>query len=365
MRQSIKLFCVVALVALCSQTMVNAQHANKYYLSFWGAGGYANLLHGNIMSNDQESLVKPLGGVGGQLGLGFEYHYRRFMLALGAEFDYKLSVHKFKPFITQVGAIVDGQGNEIMFEDIDNLPSGSMPAIKGGSGMIDTEGDAFAMQYDFSKYKDVYSIGYLNIPLKFGAKFTNGLYFLMGGKFGINVLGKAKTQAAYTTTGIYPTYVEPLQDMGQHYYDDFESGGSNPVKLNFDVIASLEIGKIMFFHKKKTRWHYRLAGFVDYSIGSYIGMNPLPAEGDNVLTNVVDNGSFMGVPGINVADKSLTDVTIVKNNSLLTSKEALNKKLNPLVVGVKFTLLFDLGNKEPCECIEDWSSVWQKRNRIR
>ncbi len=364
MRQTSRLVLLVVAMAFLSIAKVNAQHMHKYYLNFWGAGGYANLLHDRVIS-EEERLVKPLGGVGGLVGLGFEYHYRRFIVSLGAEFDYKLSSHKFKPFITQVGTIVDDAGNAITFQDMLNLPDGSKPKIKDGTGMKDTEGEQFAMEYDFAAYKDVYSIGYLNVPLKFGAKYPSGMYFLLGGKFGINMLGSARTKAKYTTRGLYPTYMDPLQDMGQHYYDDFKSGGSNPVKLDFNVVASLEVGKIMFFNKRKTRWHYRLAGFVDYSVGAYFGMNPLPTEGKNVLTNVVSNGDFIGVEGVNVANPDLTQISIVKSNSVLTSKEALNKKLNPLMVGVKFTLLFDLGNKEPCNCIEDWSSPWQKKNRIR
>lgn len=363
MKRQNKILILVLVSVLVFSSIAHAQ-ANKYYLNFWGAVGYANLLHEKVGQDDLR-LVQPLGGVGGLLGLGFEYHYKRFMVNIGVEFDLKNSFHKFKPFITQVGTIVDANGNEIMFEDIANLPAGNTPRILNGTGMIDTDGDHFAMRYDFRSYSDTYTIGYLNVPLMLGAKYRTGLYFLAGGKFGLHMLGIAQTKAKYTTYGLYPQYMQPLQDMGEHFYDDFKTGNSNPVALDFNIVASLEVGKIMFFSTKRTRWHYRISGFIDYGIGSYLGMNPLPSDGQNVLTNVVSNGAFLGVNGINVADPSNTSVAIIQSNSMITSAQFINKKLNPLLIGVKLRLMFDLGNKEPCNCLEDFPSKWRKKNRIR
>ena len=361
-RQNKLLFLVIVFIVSCGYTAHS--QVQKYYLDVWGALGYANLIHEKI-GEGSENLVQPLGGVGGLFGLGFEYHYKRFMMNIGVEADFKNSTHKFKPFIAQVGTIVDGNGNPIQFEDIDKLPPGNTPSVKAGTGMIDSDGDHFAMRYEFQSYRDVYNIGYVNVPLMLGSKFRNGMYFLAGGKFGINIFGYAKTKAQYSTYGLYPQYVNPIQDTGNHLYDDFKTGTNNPISLNFNVAATLEIGKIFFFYKKKTRWHYRISGFADYGIGSFFGMSPIPSGGKNVLTNVVSNGSFLGVPGVNIADKNHTDVSVIKSNSILTSSQFVDKGLFPLLVGVKVRLLFDLGNKEPCNCLEDYPSKWRKMNKIK
>ncbi len=355
---------ILAIAIFLSSSLSMVGQANKYYLKVWGAVGYSNLIHDKI-GNTNESLAKPMGGIGGLTGLGFEYHHKRFLFSIGGEFDYKNSYENFMPFILQVGTIVDSQNNPLSFYDIPNLPDNERPVIKDGTGMSDTDGEKFAMQYKFKEYSEFYQIGYVNVPLQFGMKYSTGLYFLAGGKFGLNIWGKADTKAKFTTRGFYPQAMYPFQDMPQHDFSSYKSGNSNPVKLNYNIIASVEVGKMKFFYTKRTRFHYRIAAFADYGVGAYFGMNPLPSAGDNLLTNVVSNGDFIGVPGINVADKNLTEVSIIQNNSILTSTQAIDKKLFPLLVGIKFTLLFDLGNKEPCNCIEDFEPVRVKYRRRR
>jgi hypothetical protein len=44
---------------------------------------------------------------------------------------------------------------------------------------------------------------------------------------------------------------------------------------------------------------------------------------------------------------------------------AVGQSINPLLVGVNITLLFDLGNKEDCNCIPVYNSKWKKQKTSR
>ena len=366
MKRKNKVLIIAVAFIIGGLTFTNAQeYSSKYYLSFWGAAGYANLLYDPIFKTPDVKLINQIGGMGGLLGIGFEYQYKNFIITTGAEFDFKRSYYKFNSYDLQAGEIIDdGTGLPVDINDIKNGNIVGKPIII--DGMVDSDGDPFVMEYNFSKYSEVYNFGYVNIPLLMGAKFKNGIYFLAGGKFGINVIGFASESATFSGTGIYPQFMDVFGNMPQHNYgNDYKITGNNPFKLDYNITASLEIGKIMFFNSKETRWHYRLAVFADYGVGAYFGMNPNPKDGKNVLTNVVTDGSFIGIPQLSVANPNLIEPTQLQLNSLLTSTAAINNKFHPLLVGVKFTLLFDLGNKEPCNCLEDWNSKWQKRNRIK
>ncbi|MDR3326591.1 MAG: hypothetical protein LBT04_00390 [Prevotellaceae bacterium] len=344
MNQKTKFIGVSLIVAFSffSVSSSYAQYLNKYYLSFWGAVGYANLLHADIGSAELglPNIYKSIGGPGGLLGLGFEFQHRKFLLSVGAEFDFKNSTHKIDRLRVELGEIVIGANGKHYV----NVEQG---------GMIDKEGDPFVMRYDFDKYRDNYSIGYVNIPLMMGARFQS-IYFLAGGKFGLNVLGFANTKSVISSAGgIYPHLIE----MPPNYYGGGKTSSKQDISLNYSVVASLEIGKIMFFNKNKTRFHYRIAAFADYGV-----LNVNPIGGKNVRTDVIPNGEFVSAP---YAPDGSANVLNLQHNSIFTSIRAIDKAVNPLLVGIKFTLLFDLGNKEPCNCLEDYNSKWQRKNRMR
>jgi hypothetical protein len=338
---------LLTLVLLFNALYSNAQiYDNKYYLKAWGALGYASLLHSGIKE------YQPMGGAGALLGLGFEYQHRRFLLSIGGEFDFKNSTSRFKKMVMDAG--------EIVIDETTGKPTVIGGFIDTDGGPVDNPlyGEPFVMRYKFKRYNDIYNIGYVNFPLQFGAKFNNGIYFLAGGKFGLFMFGSASTKAKFDTEGIYPQFSEPFKNMPEHYFgNNYKSKGKNDILFNYNIAATLEVGKIMFFNKKKTRFHYRIAGFVDYGI-----LNVSPTDGGNVLIDVVPTGDFIMPP---VSRDGSVSVLQLVHNSVLTSKTAINKAVNPFLIGVKLTLLFDLGNKEPCNCLEDWSSKWQKRNRMR
>jgi hypothetical protein len=286
--------------------------AQKHYVKVWGGVGYANFL------TNAENLT-PWGGGGGLLGLGYEIALNRFLLSIGGELDFKTTFIRRDPFKIELD-------------------------------MIDTEGDPLVYTYDFShdKYRENYNIGYVNVPLMFGAQFSNKMYFLLGGKFGMCMFGNAILKSHVKTSGKDPTLIDPFVNMPEHFFTDLDLKGSNPVSLDFTITASMEIGKIIYPMKKRSRIHYRIAAFADYGIKN---INPEPAKDSrNIITIPVD-------------DRNQADVLNVQMNSTFTSVLMKDRLINPLLVGAKFTVLFDLGEKEPCHCLPEYRSRWNRKRR--
>ncbi|MDR0829062.1 MAG: hypothetical protein LBN95_02995 [Prevotellaceae bacterium] len=364
---------MVALLIINSLAAQGQAYNNKYYLSFWGAGGYASILHREI------PYVQAQGGPGALLGVGFEYNHNRFVITFGAEFDWKNSTSKYLEHSIYVGKIYDSATGNLMINadgsPNPNLPAIGKPVLAGGfKDSEDPDGapgfpDKFVMKYKFDKAKDVYNVGYVNIPLLMGAKFDNGFYFLLGGKFGLNMFAKAVSSTTdYATTAIYPEFIDEFGNMFEYSLaSGISATDKTTFRLGYNIAASAEIGKTYFFNKK-SRWQYRLALFADYGL---LNVN-LP----NNVSYINTDGNFIGIqPGGDIDPKD------VRLNSILTSYQAYNQQLdangdlqpmlnsprsvNPLLVGIKFTLLFDLGNKEPCNCLPEYKSKWTTSGRQR
>jgi hypothetical protein len=239
------------------------------------------------------------------------------------------------------------------------------------NGFIDTEGDPFIMEYvNVRKNKDNYNVGYVNIPLLLGGQFGD-IYFLVGGKFGLNMFANAKTSSVHNTIGHYPQFIDPFENMPKHsFVTDMPTSDKTEFRLGYNIVASAEIGKTFFFNTKKTRWHYRVALFADYGVMSVNLAN-------NISTKNTD-GNFIGIPTL---PEDEIGPEILRHNSILTSYQAYHQQIdangelqplldqprsiNPLLVGIKFTLLFDLGNKAPCNCLPEYKSKWTKGGRQR
>ena len=119
--------------------------------------------------------------------------------------------------------------------------------------------------YNFTKFHDVYSIGYLNIPIFFGGK-INSVYFLVGGKVGINLFGSSTTSSHLKTTATYPWAIDEFQNMPDHFLLDKELSNSYPITFNLSVMASAEIGYVFPKSKAKSPFSQRLGLFVDYGL---------------------------------------------------------------------------------------------------
>ncbi len=300
---------ITLLTFTISQSVHSQRIQTRHSIAVWAASGYANMIH------DVE-LALPYGGIGGLMGLGYEFNHGLFILKTGGEFDFKHVQNNLKPFRVE-------------------------------ADMYDTEGDEVLFHYQFNRCVERYDIAYANIPVLLGIQFPNLYYFLAGGKFGIHLVGQARINSNLRTYGVYPQFIDPFEEMPDHFYVGSKAlKASNPVGLNFNAIASFEFGKVIFPGKRNSRTHYRLAGFADYGLMN-LNLNQINGDGNIVRLPISADGSS------NVLD--------VQHNSLFTSNQMQDKTINSLLVGVKFTVLFDVGS-ELCNC---WPEDNYKKKKSR
>ncbi|GHV34079.1 hypothetical protein FACS1894178_0890 [Bacteroidia bacterium] len=321
----------------------------KSYINAWLAGGYANILHGKMGIG-----AKAVGGGGLQFGVGYEYKFNNnVLISTGLEFDWKNSTTKIPYFESQIGRIID----ENTGLDIPNgtpIVEGMFPAVEGG--FYDTEGHQFAMLYKISKYKDVYNVGYINLPILAGMKFQDKLwnsgeyYFLAGLKLGLPIFAHATSKSAHSAYGLYPDAYDAFGNMPEHsFVTDEKTKDKASVSLGFNLAVSAEVGYDLSYllpFLKDSKVKARIAVFADYSVLSI-------AKKKNVNTDNVSTGSFWGTSNTETGDP-----TLIKHNALLSSNQAykaddngspnLNSPyvVNPLMIGVKLTVSYDMVKKK-------------------
>jgi len=292
---------IVILILLLQFNVVLAQTVrNKHNIAFWGAGGYSN-----ILNNAHD--VRSLGGVGFGVGGGYELHRRNFIFQTGLELQNLRGVLSLDDFVhTRVN-------------------------------MIDTEGDSYRGNFYFTENRDIYSLGYLNIPLMFGFQ-GQRFYFLAGGKVGINVFGNSSSRGTIRATGDYPDLLGVFENMPNHFFDTRQARFDSPVEMRLNYMLSAEIGRVF----RVSNITYRLALFCDYGLAnihnnSYrenllvneIPMSEMPVFGDMV--------GFLPAPYYRPMLNSLVRSTMLENNFL-----------NSLFVGVRLTMVIGLPERREC-----------------
>lgn len=143
----------------------------------WGEVGYSAL----FSTLDQ---AKTKGGVGGGIGLGYELDYNRWLLVAGVEFTYLTSTTTLPNYTTQ--------------EMFTYTPAGSKMT--------------YTHNYSDIRYYD--QVGLVQIPLRFGYRFTDNWYGLLGLNFGIGVLGNSKYSVSEYVYARDDHFAEDFHDIG-------------------------------------------------------------------------------------------------------------------------------------------------------
>ncbi len=289
-------------LAVMSQKLV--QKGN--FFTMWASGGYSNFLH-----TIPDTKADGLGG--GALGVGYEYQYGKFFFNLGAEFSYLNSISS----MNMDQYTVDG---------------------------IDTEGEAMQFHYNFSRFNDMHSAGYVSVPLALGFK-TNYFYMSVGAKIGYAVMGSSKTTAQFTTTATYPPLIGDFENMPDHFLSEYTSTASEPVTYNMNVSGVFEMGWYIGpdLGDKKAKWRYKLGVFAEYG---FLSMHSSENAGDVLIIN----------------PENLTDVAV---RPLFLRTPTKDYSINPLYVGVKFTALLRLPDKEFCFCIDGHTKAKRIKTKRR
>lgn len=248
-----------------------------------------------------DTRLKAGVGPGAELGFVYELQHKHFLFqtGVGAEFGYAIF-------------------------NSDSASAVGLPAI-------DMNDDYFLYTYEFGKRRDNYMDLSVELPVLFGGQW-NRFYFLAGAKVKFHAMTRAHVKGNLTTFGDYSPVFGDFRDMPEYeFVTDNELTRDVNSSLNLDVAASAEIGMRLGeiyhgtgFDVPKQRTIYRLALFADYGL--------LNLRKDKGLAPIV-------TPPMYIDGHMLEGLTY--NDILSTANVA--KKVNSLFVGLKFTILFQVG----------------------
>lgn len=301
-------------------------------LGIYGGAGYSNFLH------DVEDSKTPGGGMG---MFGIQYMLKKhkpgnmsprnmFTFSIGIEPQFLNSSTTLNEFHYQ---------GPWLYQDADK-------AVNMGCDIA------------FTKYKEQHNSFRVAVPLMFGGQFGR-YYFQAGAKAGVGLLGGYHTNGLATVTLTDPQLIDEIVEVPTHNVTtrDVKSHG----KLNFDldVTVSGEFGVVMDEwmpadalmigkRKHKMPMSYRLGMFFDYGV---MNLNPNldnkimfgNAKSDQLTNFVYADGTQKAGPYDGADANILSNFESVAPNSILASDRWRNAKaLNSLVVGAKFTVLFQV-----------------------
>ena len=222
---------------------------------------------------------------------------------------------------------------------------------------LDIDGQTFDYVYDIRNRKDQYTNVALQFPLMLGVQYKR-LYALVGVRFYANMWTMRHSTATLTTYGEYwdashtEKLFEDFHNMPEHQFFDNE-----PLKKNQqtyfkpDADLSVEIGARLGvinysvgYDVPKRKIEYRLGAFMDY------GLFDLHTSGNSKGLTVPDRYNATE------AYNTRTMIDKVEMNEVMRTK-GFAKKVQNLMVGVKFTLLFQMPEQKKCVmCYDNYRS---------
>lgn len=302
-----------ALLIACMVVGMSLSAQVKNYITLWGDLGEASLLSGISDVQNGASL-----GVGGGIGVGYELYANRFLLDVGVGINVSHSAFSLNPYAS-------------------TLPD-----------QTDSEGDKFNYIFTLNDRQDAYTNTSLQIPLLLGAQ-LNRFYFLVGVKLDASLLVNTRVSTVISSEGEYPMFIDPFTGMPEHmFFNDYVLEQKGKVDFKTNVMASAEIGwrlghidNSTGFDVPKPKTLYRIGLFADYGIFDVHYRSNKPAV---VLPETFN------------AENMTSDMAV---NDILSTSQA-QKIVNNLLVGVKFTVLFQLPEPKKCVfCNDDYTYLYR------
>ncbi len=298
MKYLLKISTFFTVLILLNQTL-SAQ--NKQYLDLWGGAGYS------LVSHDIANTTTA-GGFGYKMGLGYRFEHNALMFQLGAEFQGFNSTTKLNSYV---------EDQLVPYPYIADYDITYHYAING--------------------YKEKYSLGYLNFPLKFGFRFLERYYAMAGVGVGVNLFGNYRSSAVFDITATDPAFIEDWQDMPTHALGSRNLNNDGKLDFGLSVSLGLEVGvildewiyanRIREMRKSKDKdaqlppYSFRLGLFLDYDL---INLNRSAAD-KKLLTGSDQYAELNGLMASSLAD---------------------NKHVGSMLAGVKFTVSFKLSESK-------------------
>lgn len=289
-------------------------------------GGFAQVGEWSLMpsKSDYTMSVGAAGGVGFlyELQAGKNVRPTRFLMDLGLGATYGMTAYL---------------KNSSQYAKLEN--------------QLDLMGQKFDYVYDIKDRKDKYSDLAVQVPILFGVQHKR-FYMLAGVKVYAHVYTQSHSTANLNTFGDYAEFGEFRNMPEYQFFEGEKLKSSVKTSLNLDLDASLEIGGRLGyidydsgFDVPKRKIEYRLAAFVDYGLldvhtsGSKPALK-LPASYD------IDRESP------NYVYRTRTMVDNIEMNDVM-STDGFASAVKNLVVGIKFTILFQMPKAGQCVICKD------------
>jgi len=211
--------------------------------------------------------------------------------------------------------------------------------------LVDTEGDEYIMEYKLHKFVQTDKTHNLFIPIYFGFKTDlKKLDFFVqaGGKIGYmfaaNYTSKIET---FRTIGIYDRYIDPFENMPNHYFDTKKYSKTGDLGFNkLQAVVSLELGlEIPSVISKHT---LRIGFFADYGLTNRQTAAMQKKSNELIVFETIPNKINM--------------------NNLYETNYKKSAFTNSIFVGVKIAFLFDV-SRPPCPTCLSKSYGYVKKRR--
>ena len=291
---------IIVLLCPALSLFADVKSESRHYLTTELGVGYSALLN-------QSALGKSSGLAGGKLQVGYEWNYRRLLVHTGIEFASVNDRTKVNPFQLQIPYTV-------------GLPAG----------------EAMNEHFDFQSWTETQLMGQVNIPVQVGGIFADRYYFLAGARIGLPVLHSRKAKATVQTWLTDPTLIGELNEVPVHdAFTSDESASGKWAAATINAQLSAEVGVVLnsFFEKPAAK-------------GKTKGKSSSADKGKKpVLYRVglfADYGITSLVPGAKTGAPALADVAEPRQIALNDYFAASGSKVNSLLVGAKFAILFQL-----------------------
>ena len=265
----------------------------KHYLALSGEVGYFSLL-------ENMPEVTTRGGASGALGIGYEMRYQSFWVGAGLDVQYNNST------MTTAGSQVD-------------------------RAIYDTQGKPVHLHYDVEGYTDTQHDFRVGLPVLVGFC-TNGIYGGVGARVSIAPMCFSTPSVTYKTYGAYEQYIDPFEDMPNHFYTEYTTRGRSELRLVPQVSVVAELGYDILNKERMSAYAkcsvLKIAVFAEYGLNSC--MRGVKTESD--LYTVDSTNPIYLIPDSYYATKDLRTHRIV-----------------PLFVGVKLTYMLRIKTAN-CHC---------------
>lgn len=320
-----KIYTIIQTLSLLLLVAVPTQAQVKHAVGIWGEVGEATML------TSSESQLKNSLGAGGAIGVNYELRAgKHFLLDLGLG-----------------GGLSHG-----LFAVRD-----SAAAV---TGLIDEDGDPFTYLFAFADRQDSYTSVNLQVPVMLGAQFHR-FYFLVGVKANLSLMTRTKQKMQLSTIGVYDEFIGDFENMPDHgFYNKQPMEQKGSINFRPDVMGSAEIGWRLgpIYNERgydvpKQKIHYRLGLFADY------GLFDIHFARSNQALSVPSDIQISTpalAPARVAANATPNMLDGVRVTDILSTKDAA-KKVQNLMVGVKFAVYFTMPDKRHCVVCQDHKPV--------